>query len=63
MMLTNGLRLACRKHGFEFEKHKLAVEEGAGRDESIADGEHESPESGSRPTSINIDEKKSTEDA
>lgn len=48
----------CRKHSFEFEKHKLAVEEGAGRDESFDDGERSTPDSGSRPQSINIDDEK-----
>lgn len=56
----------CRKHGAHFEKNKTAFEEGAGRDEAILDEDgneiHQTPQSDSRPTSMNEKERVSTVD-
>ena len=51
--------------GSHFEKHKTAFEEGGGRDEVQEDDDAAGPtshEADSRPTSVQVDEKRSTPD-
>lgn len=54
--LAHTRRSDHRKHGSRFEKHKTAFEEGAARDDALAEELSHEKDDPSRPTSL-VDEK------